>query len=172
MRSRTLSFTRAWALHVCDWLWRDGVPFEENISQKYPATELRLRMALYRSTVTELKGIPSTLSDRISEAIRRAGFASHEEFAHVINLPKSTLSRVLSGKADPRLSTLCRIAEGLEVSLVSLLEDSQDAPRPKRRAGRPSSQAITLTISVPPGTQAEDWFRLAAEECKAKRPTV
>jgi transcriptional regulator with XRE-family HTH domain len=126
-------------------------------------------MALYRSFVTEPKGIPSSLADRISTAIRKAGFASHEEFAHVVNLPKSTLSRILSGKADPRLSTLNRIADGLEMSLVSLLEGDEGKAIPRRRPGRPSNQAITMTISVPPGTQAEDWFRLAAEECKALR---
>ena len=128
--------------------------------------------ALYSSSVAEPKGIPSSLADRIAQAIRKAGFSSYEEFAHVVNLPKSTLSRVLSGKADPRLSTLYRIAEGLEVSLVSLLDGDEGKDIPRRRPGRPSSQAITLTISVPPGTRAEDWFRLAAEECKAaKQPT-
>lgn len=111
-----------------------------------------------------------SIVDGIASAIRKAGYASHEQFAHVIDLPKSTLSRLLSGKADPRLSTLERIAEGLGMSLVSLLGGAEGQDVPKRKQGRPSKQAITLTITVPPGTTPEDWFRLAAEECRTTAP--
>jgi len=110
-----------------------------------------------------------TLAVGIAQAIRKVGFASHEEFAHVVGLPKSTLSRILSGKADPKYSTLQRIADGLEISLPRLLGGLEGKAAPRRGRGRPSSQAIVLTISVPPGTRPEDWFRLAAEECASPR---
>lgn len=148
--------------------WRDGrLSCTENYNLKHPSTERVRQRAPYCSEVTEYVGMNPAVADAIAQAIRKAGFASHEEFAHVIGLPKSTLSRILSGKADPKLSTLQRIADGLEMSLSRLLRGSEGKAAPRRGRGRPSSQAITLTISVPPGTQAEDWFRLAAEECAA-----
>jgi transcriptional regulator with XRE-family HTH domain len=59
--------------------------------------------------------------DRIREMVRGRGYASIELFAHENRIPKSTLSELLNGKNDPKLSTLAKICSGLEVSLAELL---------------------------------------------------
>lgn len=86
--------------------------------------------------------------DRIKALVGRRGYASIELFAHENSIAKSTLSEILSGKNDPKLSTLAKICAGLEISLSELLRDGEidtwvreEAPRydsraPKAKAGK------------------------------------
>jgi transcriptional regulator with XRE-family HTH domain len=57
------------------------------------------------------------LSQNIRSCIDAAGYRSVELFAHENNLEKSTLSRILSGKREPKIMTLLRIAQALGVTL-------------------------------------------------------
>lgn len=61
--------------------------------------------------------------ERIKSLVARRGYASLELFAHENRIAKSTLSEVLNGKNDPKLTTLAKICSGLEVSLSELLRD-------------------------------------------------
>lgn len=61
---------------------------------------------------------------RIKKRILGGGYPSIELFAHENGIPKSTLSELLNGKNDPKLTTLAKICAGLEISLSELLRDS------------------------------------------------
>jgi transcriptional regulator with XRE-family HTH domain len=65
---------------------------------------------------------------KLGENLRRrildsSGSGSIELFAHENQIPKSTLSEVLNGKNDPRLSTLAKICSGLDIRLSDLFAD-------------------------------------------------
>jgi transcriptional regulator with XRE-family HTH domain len=61
--------------------------------------------------------------ERIRSLVLGRGYSSIELFAHEHGIPKSTLSELLSGKNDPKLTTLAKICAGLEISLAELLCD-------------------------------------------------
>lgn len=63
------------------------------------------------------------LGRRIEAQIAAGGYASVEIFAHENGIPKSTLSEIINGRNDARISTLARIAAGLGLSLGELLLD-------------------------------------------------
>lgn len=63
--------------------------------------------------------------ERIKALVGRRGYASVELFAHENQIAKSTLSEILNGKNDPKLTTLAKICSGLEISLSELLRDSE-----------------------------------------------
>jgi transcriptional regulator with XRE-family HTH domain len=84
--------------------------------------------------------------DRIRDMVRGRGYPSIELFAHENHIPKSTLSELLNGKNDPKLSTLAKICAGLEISLSELLRAPEIdlwvrevAPKYDARAGRTRS---------------------------------
>lgn len=62
--------------------------------------------------------------ERIKALVGRRGYASVELFAHENRIAKSTLSEILSGKNDPKLTTLAKICAGLEIPLSELLRDA------------------------------------------------
>src|SRR6187402_2916705 len=62
------------------------------------------------------------IGERIRSRILASGVKSVERFAHENEIPKSTLSELLNGKNDPRLTTLAKICAGLEISLADLLD--------------------------------------------------
>ncbi|GEM_PF-2255226 len=81
--------------------------------------------------------------------LNKSDFASIELFAHENHIPKSTLSEILNGKNDPKLTTLAKICSGLEIPLSDLFMDPtlaswvrESAPKynPRRRpaARKPS----------------------------------
>ena len=81
--------------------------------------------------------------ERIRAYVERRGYASVELFAHENGLAKSTLSELLSGKNDPKLSTLAHICAGLEISLAELFRDAaiessvrEEAPGYEPRSAR------------------------------------
>jgi transcriptional regulator with XRE-family HTH domain len=65
-----------------------------------------------------LQKLGENLRRRISNAS-----GSIELFAHENQIPKSTLSELLNGKNDPRLSTLAKICSGLDIRLSDLFAD-------------------------------------------------
>ena len=46
-----------------------------------------------------------------------------EVFAHENDIPKGTLSKILRGKVDPKLTTLYRIAKGLDMTITELFSN-------------------------------------------------
>lgn len=57
----------------------------------------------------------------IEKRIKQGEFASIENFAISTGIQKSLLSRILNLKADPRLSSLNKIALALEVPVAELV---------------------------------------------------
>lgn len=57
----------------------------------------------------------------IEKKIKQGEFASIENFAISTGIQKSLLSRILNLKADPRLSSLNKIALALEVPVAELV---------------------------------------------------
>ena len=88
------------------------------------------------------------LGERIRSRIEASGARSVERFAHENEIPKSTLSELLNGKNNPRLTTLAKICAGLEISLSDLLRDDaldtwvrDSAPRYNPRIARQQPKA-------------------------------
>jgi transcriptional regulator with XRE-family HTH domain len=84
------------------------------------------------------------LGESIKRHILKKG-ETVELFAHENRIPKSTLSEILNGKNDPRITTLAKICSGLEISMSELFRDPtiegwvrESAPKydPKRRQAR------------------------------------
>ena len=67
-----------------------------------------------------LKHLGENIRRRI---LNKSEFVSVELFAHENQIPKSTLSEILNGKNDPRLTTLAKICSGLEIPLSDLFRD-------------------------------------------------
>lgn len=59
----------------------------------------------------------------IMRRIKLGEFSSIEHFASSTGVPKSLLSRILNLKADPKLSSLDKIATALEVPLEEMLRE-------------------------------------------------
>lgn len=72
------------------------------------------------------------LGNKLNELIRAKGYTSAYDFW--VNSPvdleiaRSTLNSLLSGKFDVRVSTLAKIAKALEVDLSELFQALEDAP--------------------------------------------
>jgi transcriptional regulator with XRE-family HTH domain len=62
--------------------------------------------------------------ERIKGLVARRGYTSIELFAHENRIAKSTLSELLNGKNDPKLTTLAKICAGLEIPLSELFRDN------------------------------------------------
>lgn len=84
------------------------------------------------------------IGERIRGRILASGAKSVERFAHENGIPKSTLSELLNGKNNPRLTTLAKICAGLEISLADLFDHEaihswvrESAPSYASRAGKP-----------------------------------
>jgi transcriptional regulator with XRE-family HTH domain len=100
---------------------------------------------------------------RVDFCLRRQGFRSHEEFAHAIGFPKSTLSRLMRGKIDPRVSTLDRLAAGLGMSLVEMLSaggfEAQEPVRTPVRKPAKEPMEVRMSLKLPPDGELPDWVR-------------
>lgn len=64
------------------------------------------------------------LGKRLAGLIKEKGYPSIENFALSNGMHKATVHQVIKASADPRLSTLLRIADALEVSLDGLVRES------------------------------------------------
>ena len=65
------------------------------------------------------------VGERLKQRILKSGYETVELFAHEHGIPKSTLSELLTGKNDPRLTTVLRICGALEISPADLFRDSE-----------------------------------------------
>jgi len=63
------------------------------------------------------------IGEKIRAQILRRGYPSVELYAHENDIAKSTLSEIITGKNDPRLSTLAKICAGLDMTLSELFRD-------------------------------------------------
>jgi len=78
---------------------------------------------------------------RIRENIRKeislAGYRTIELFSHEHGIDKSTLSRVLNAQREPRVSTLIKICQALDIPVSRLFGESPSyamvADRPRKR---------------------------------------
>jgi predicted transcriptional regulator len=61
-----------------------------------------------------------TLGQAIKRQIAAKGYATVEVFAHEHSIPKGTLSKILNGKVDAKVSTLFRIASALGIAVQDL----------------------------------------------------
>jgi len=118
------------------------------------------------------KPIHTQIAASIALAIEQAGFKTQDEFARVIDMDRSTLRRVLSGKYDPKLSTLQRIAEGLEISVDRLLQTASPSTKPllQKRGRKPkeSPQVVQIQLVMAPGEDLPEWLKMALEQGKAQ----
>jgi transcriptional regulator with XRE-family HTH domain len=116
------------------------------------------------------------IASRIAQAIEQAGFKTQDEFARVIDMDRSTLRRVLSGKFDPKLSTLQRIAVGLELSVDELLTtkvgESALLLKKKGRRSVEVAPIVQIQFTLPPGEQLPDWLKDAVQAGKATASLV
>lgn len=82
--------------------------------------------------------MPHRLHDHLRRNIRTlihdAGYRSCELFAHENGIEKSTVSRILRGEREPKVGTLDRIRQALEVDWNAMMSD-----QPRSSAGRNSS---------------------------------
>lgn len=56
----------------------------------------------------------------IKRHITAKGYATVEVFAHEHAIPKGTLSKIVNGKVDAKVSTLLRISQALGISIGEL----------------------------------------------------
>ena len=68
--------------------------------------------------------ILSYVGEKLRTRILKNGYETVELFAHENGIPKSTLSELLSGKNDPRLTTLFKIFSALEMTPTEFLKDA------------------------------------------------
>ena len=64
----------------------------------------------------------AVLGKNIAKYIEKRGFETAEKFAWEVGIPKTTLSRIIRGKGDVRISKLHRIAKALKVKVDDLLK--------------------------------------------------
>jgi transcriptional regulator with XRE-family HTH domain len=67
--------------------------------------------------------VAENIRRQIMRRIKLGEFTSIEHFASSTGVPKSLLSRILNLKADPKLSSLEKIARALEVPVEDLLRE-------------------------------------------------
>jgi len=67
--------------------------------------------------------VAENIRRQIMRRIKLGEFSSIEHFASSTGVPKSLLSRILNLKADPKLSSLEKIARALEVPVEDLLRE-------------------------------------------------
>lgn len=65
------------------------------------------------------KSLSYSIGQRIKE-IRNEKKISQQDLASKCNFEKSNMSRIEAGRTDPKISTLDKIAKGLEVEIVEL----------------------------------------------------
>jgi len=58
-----------------------------------------------------------SLGQSIKRKIAAKGYPTVEVFAHEHAIPKGTLSKIVNGKVDAKVSTLLRISQALEISI-------------------------------------------------------
>ena len=64
------------------------------------------------------------LRENIRKEIALAGYRTIELFAHEHCIDKSTLSRIISGQREPKVSTILRISRALDIQVALLFGES------------------------------------------------
>jgi predicted transcriptional regulator len=64
------------------------------------------------------------LGQNIAKFIKKKGFQDAEKFAWEMKIPKSSLSRIINGKNDIRITKLVTIAKALNVKIDDLIKSS------------------------------------------------
>jgi transcriptional regulator with XRE-family HTH domain len=80
---------------------------------------------------------------RTVKALRKATGLSQEDFADAIDVHRTHMGTIESGRANPTLETIASIARGLELSLTQLFEAVE------------RDQAGTPDITPQPSTRAQ-----------------
>ena len=107
------------------------------------------------------------LRDNTRKEIAKQGFKSVEEFARAHDIDKSTLSRMMNGNREPRLSTLLRISLALDVTIDELC--GAGLPQPKAKGA--SKKAEKPVKAVKPAKAAKPAKAVKpAKAAKAAKP--
>jgi predicted transcriptional regulator len=61
-----------------------------------------------------------SLGQSIKRQIQAKGYPTVELFAHEHSIPKGTLSKIVNGKVDAKVSTLLRISQALGVGMSEI----------------------------------------------------
>ena len=100
--------------------------------------------------MTNSKPIPAETGDAMNEAIarrvaalRKSGQLTFDELAARSDISKGMLVQIEQGRANPSISTLCKLAAALRVSVADLVNSDEQ-----------SSRAVRV---VPPGTAPVLW---------------
>lgn len=101
------------------------------------------------------------LAARIGQGILDMGYSGQDNFARSIGVPRATVHRLLKANLDPRLSTLEKVAEGLDIPLATLLntsktetslqqqpERSNKSPKSLHTKGRRPNQEISAVLTI------------------------
>lgn len=131
-------------------------------------------LRLSRFLEQDMGSLSSLFAERLTQAIRDAGFSSIDAFGRETGISRAVLSKALSGKSDVRLTTIERIAEALCIPPASLLEVG---PTPhgqtKRPMGRPVSVDVVVKVRLPANAAVPAWVREACKggvELERKQP--
>ena len=85
--------------------------------------------------------IQQLLGESIRNRIFASNYRTEEKFAHENDIKKSTLSELLNGKNNPKLTTLAKIASGLEITLSELLRGPEIDSWVREKAPKYDSKA-------------------------------
>ena len=86
--------------------------------------------------------------EKVKARILSEGYPTIELFAHEHNIPKSTLSELIRGKNDPRLTTFFKICAALNTTPSEFLKDEDidlwvKERAPDYRTKTPKSHRLT-----------------------------
>jgi transcriptional regulator with XRE-family HTH domain len=142
-----------------------------NDSNRHIVNVMPPRIGTFSNKLGAVAGIMETrrAMEIIRETLRikiREDYKSNEEFAYANGIDKSTLSRILNGARDPRVSTLLKIAESLNLTLNDLyLEGYVRGKTQVYTPKRVKKRKITMLL-------AESDMPLFQEKLKSVSPLV
>jgi len=112
------------------------------------------------------KTLPEIIASQVEKALQEAGYRSQEEFSNSIGLPRATLNRVLSGRYDNRISTLEKIAAGLDLPVSALFsgEPGKKGKSTLHDLGPKKKSGILVKILVPKDEEIPKWLVDACRE--------
>ena len=100
-----------------------------------------------------LEFFQGNLRDNTRLHIVKQGFKSVEEFARAHDIDKSTLSRMMNGNREPRLSTLLRISLALGVTIDELCGAQVAMPKAKKGVAVRKT-VVAKPVALKPVSQA------------------
>jgi len=117
-------------------------------------------------TMPKTKTLPQIIAAQVEKAIEAAGYRSQDEFANAVGIPRATLNRVLSGRFDNRISTLEKIASGLDLPIALFLtgDGSKKVKSTLHTLGPKKKSKIVVKIIVPKDEDAPQWLIDACRE--------